>query len=207
MSIGIMGAHRVGKSTLAELLSNETDYGFIQTNVSHVFEAMGLHPAEPMDFVRRIMVQNAILSHCEDMWALEKDPFFTDRTPLCMLAYTTADLTADVKLSDPEYNAYMEYRKRCFDSTHRFFGQLLLIQPGIEIVDDSGKLTAALNRSFIEQLNTIMVGLAHASECYTPVYVMPRKILDLEERKTNCIQAILHAYSVQDAKMNHATIN
>ena len=199
MTIGIVGAHRVGKTTLCERLSAETDFGFVETDVSEVFRNWDLDPAEKMSFGVRLVIQNKILDHCEEKWTAEKTPFFTDRTPICMLGYTTEDLKKnDVSITDQHYRDYEAYSRRCFESTHRFFGQLMLVQPGIPIVEDKTKETAALDLGLMWRLNFIMMGLAHAPELYTPVYVMPRDCIDLEERTEMCVEAINSAYKTHD---------
>lgn len=191
MTYGLVGAHRVGKTTLMERLSNETDYGLIETDVGSVFTKAGINPATHMDFATRIRIQNLILDHCESIWSRERGyKFFTDRTPICMLGYTTADLIGCTKLTDEEFKAYMDYRQRCFDSTNRFFGLLVVVQPGIAIVDPGDKPTAALNRAYIEHLNSLMIGLAHSEETETTTLTLDRDCLDLDERCSSIIASI-----------------
>lgn len=208
MSYGLIGAHRVGKTTLAERLSNETNYGLLFGQAGDVFKRRGVDPAEPMDFGLRLEIQNELLDVHTAMWSAEKGkPFFTDRTPICMLGYTTADLAGHLCLTDREYHGYMQYRERCFDATNRFFGAVFVVQPGIPIADPGDKPTAALNRSYIEHLNSLMIGLANAEECLTPVYVIDRDCLGLEARCREVIASIVREYAYVDEETRGETIH
>lgn len=195
MSYGIAGAHRVGKTTLCESLSNETDFGLLEMRVGNVFSDLGIDPAEPMSFQTRLGVQNEILDRAIKVWAAEPTHFFADRTPIDMLAYTTADMDGQICLTDIEMAGYMEYRSRCYDALHRFFGVLIIVQPGIDLVDPGEKPTAKMDKGFIEHLNSIVLGLAFAPECKLPVYIVPREVVDLDARLSYCVGCIRHAYT------------
>lgn len=186
----------------------ETDYGFLECNVGDVCKREGIDPSQPMPFETRMALQNAILDHCEGLWAAEKRlHFFTDRTPIDFLMYTTADLAGHICLTDKEYDLYMDYRQRCFDATQRYFGALFVIQPGIPIEDPGDKPTAALDRSYIEHLNSLAIGLLAAPEMNTPYYIMQREVLDLDERVSQILRTLAYVLKRHSIQTETVTFN
>ncbi|MFN6383158.1 MAG: AAA family ATPase, partial [Pseudanabaena sp.] len=87
-NLGLCGAHRTGKTTLAIAISSDLNLPFVRTTTSQVFAQLGLDPAEPMDFQTRLFVQNHVLDAAEQVWQESASPFISDRTPIDMIAYT-----------------------------------------------------------------------------------------------------------------------
>lgn len=59
--LGLSGAHRTGKTTLAQAFAKEQDINFLQTSATAVFKAAGLNPAGHLTIEQRIAVQEAML--------------------------------------------------------------------------------------------------------------------------------------------------
>ncbi len=176
-SIGICGAHRTGKSTLAEKLAHSLGIPFVQTTTSQVFAEAGLDPAQPMDFSTRLMIQQKVLLAGEAVWSSSSPPFVSDRTPIDMMAYTLADIQGTTVVDFPQLSAYLQ---QCFASTNRFFRHLFIVQPGIPLVHAEGK--AALNPAYIEHINTLVIGLCQDSRLFCRVQLIPRSVVDLGAR-------------------------
>lgn len=180
--VGLCGSHRTGKTTLAKKIAEYHQIKFIQSSVSEVFKHCGRqHPLKPddqMDFSTRLWIQQQILEAAIHWWSQPVD-FITDRTPLDFIAYTLCDVHGTTQVNFNELNGYLE---RCFTATNQLFSRIIVVQPGIPLVYAEGK--AALNQAYIEHLNTIILGLCHDERLHCPVTVLPREIIDLEQRLT-----------------------
>ena len=175
--IGLCGAHRTGKTTIATTVAEQYPLALVRTSTSEVFARHGIDPARPMDFATRLWIQDKILAAATEVWQAQSSDFITDRTPLDMLAYTMADVRGETEVDD---DMFQRYSRHCFQANTTFFHHLFVVQPGIPLVKATGK--AALNKSYIDHLNTLIIGLCAAEEQPVPYTVMPRHLLDLSER-------------------------
>ncbi|NMF58507.1 AAA family ATPase [Pseudanabaena yagii] len=179
-NLGLCGAHRTGKTTLAIALADRLNIPFIRTTTSQVFAHLGLDPAEPMDFKTRLFVQNHVLDAAEQIWQNSATPFISDRTPIDMIAYTLGDIQGKTEVDFDLLNQYID---RCFASTNQFFQNLAIIQPGIPLVYEEGK--AALNAAYIEHINVLVIGLCGDRRLTADVFCNDREAIDLEIRILN----------------------
>lgn len=181
MTIGLCGAHRVGKTTLARAVAEKLGVEFIETSASAVFKLMGLDPAKTYDFSTRLAVQENILESFEAVYAEHsaKSLCITDRTPLDLMAYTLAEAIGETVL--PEDQARLtKYMARCIEVTNRRFCSLIVVQPGIALVHEEGK--AALNNGYIEHLNAIVLGLSVDERVTVPHFYLPRSMTGIKDR-------------------------
>jgi hypothetical protein len=176
-NIGLCGAHRVGKTTLANALSRVRSMRFVRTNTSGIFNEYNIDPAKPMAFPSRLSIQHRILDAAEEIWSKERSVFVTDRTPLDMAAYTLADVQGSTTVDFKELHNYLSM---CFRITNRFFGTVILVQPGIPLVYQHGK--AALNEAYIEHINSLILGLCHDERLHCRVLQLGREMISIEER-------------------------
>jgi hypothetical protein len=177
MSIGLCGAHRTGKTTLAEALSIQVKKPFVKTITSEIFRQYGLDPAHPLDFRKRLEIQKQILISYAEIWASQQQSFITDRTPVDLMAYTLADVQGSTEVNFPELERYME---QCFEVTNKYFNVLIVLQPGIELIPAEGK--AALNQAYIEHLNSLVLGLCHDERLKSSIVCIKREVIDLDDR-------------------------
>jgi len=177
LKIGICGSHRTGKTTLAHDIAQQLHIPFVQTSTSTVFQQHGLDPATPMDFKTRLWIQDKIIQAAQTTWQQHDNHFITDRTPIDFMAYTLADIQGK---TDVEFENLENYLNRCFDLTNQTFQYLFIVQPAIPLVYETGK--AALNKAYIEHLNTVILGLCHDERLNIPVSVIPRDVMDIQER-------------------------
>jgi hypothetical protein len=188
MSIGLCGSHRTGKTTLAEIVSQRTGMPFVRTGTSEVFRQCGLDPSQPLDFDKRIWIQHRILDAAENIWSVAQGRFVTDRTPLDMAAYTLADIHGTTKANFRDLEVYLD---RCFEATNRFFGTIVLIQPGIPLVHEEGK--AALNEGYLEHLNYLMIGLCNDERVSSRFFCLPREMKAIDDRVNSILRALNEA--------------
>ncbi|ALA59830.1 AAA family ATPase [Nitrospira moscoviensis] len=182
--IGLCGAHRVGKTTLAQAVSQAAGIPFLKTHTSLLFTQKGLDPAQPMPFTTRLSIQREILAAAVAVWSRAAGRFISDRTPLDMAAYTLAD----VQGTTPGSDALLQYLEECVLHTNRFFSTLVVIPPGIPLVREPGK--AALHEAYIEHVHTLVVGLCHDPRILAGVHLVPREVLSLNARVQRTLSLI-----------------
>ncbi|ALG66970.1 AAA family ATPase [Beggiatoa leptomitoformis] len=177
MKIGLCGSHRTGKTTLAQAIADKTGLAFLATSTSAVFREYGLDPAKPMDFRTRLWIQQRVLTSATMSWHDAPTDFITDRTPIDFMAYTLSDIQGITEVDFPDLESYLT---QCFTVTNQYFNQLVVLQPAIPLVYEAGK--AALNKAYIEHLNSVILGLCHDERLFCPVTVIKRAVLALEAR-------------------------
>ena len=147
MIIGLTGAHRTGKTTLATSYCNEESaFGrhFLPSKASQIFRKMKLDPKQKMSFDIRMDLQERILrAHTKDYEQATsmEAVYITDRTPLDFLAYTIADMNS-AEITNAQNDRLTEYFKKCIEVTTRHFDLLVLLQPSIALKDEDGKASA-----------------------------------------------------------------
>lgn len=177
MNVGMCGAHRTGKTTLAMELATLTGKQFVRTRVTEIFKQHGLHAAQEMDFETRLEIQYRILEACENDWLSATGDFITDRTPVDFLAYTLGDIQGKTKVRYEDLERYVD---RCFELSNRLFHTLIILQPGIPLTEAEGK--AALNKAYIEHINSLIIGLCHDQRVQSRIITLERGVTELEER-------------------------
>jgi hypothetical protein len=178
--IGLAGAHRVGKTTLAKTFASRRDFTFVETSVSAIFKDMGFDPAVTYDFSTRLNIQEEILKRLNAIY--EKHACvdaITDRTPLDFMGYTLAEAIGTA-VKEEDQARFAKYVAECFESLNKHFGMLLVVQPGIALVAEEGK--AAMNQAYIEHLNSIILGLSVDERLKVPHYYVPRYLINLDDR-------------------------
>lgn len=191
--IGLCGAHRTGKTTLARLYAEKHKIRFVETSVSAIWHELGYDPATTYDFGTRLMIQEEILKRVDFVLSQHAGTeFITDRTPLDMAAYTLADAIGD-RVPPTMQKRLAKYVEDCFHSANRRFGVILLVQPGIQLVDEPGK--APINEGYIEHLNSLILGLTVDERLRPAHFYMPRSLKDIDERMVALEAAISRSKS------------
>jgi hypothetical protein len=178
--IGLTGSHRTGKTELARRFSKETGVPFVQTGVSQVFKDMGLSPQVVYPIETRMDVQEAILRElCRQYRDVGTGLFIADRTPLDMIAYTLADIPRG-NLGDKVEQRVSDYMDKCFEAMNRYFAMVVVVQPGIPLVEDESK--APIGNAYIEHLSHMIFGLAASEKVAASHFYIPRHLTDLDAR-------------------------
>lgn len=155
-NLGICGAHRTGKTTLAKALAKALNMPFVEIGTSAVFAANHLDPAKPMDFRTRLYIQQQILKHAVEIWFEMDEAFICDRTPIDMMAYTLAEVQGNTLDKELEWEL-AEYLRDCKEATEKYFHYLFLVPPAIPIVEAIGK--ASLSKGYIEHIHCLCLAL------------------------------------------------
>ena len=178
-NIGLCGAHRTGKTTLAIALSESLNMPFVPINTINVFERFHLHPKESLGFRTRLEIQEEILKKACDIWFEMDEPFICDRTPIDMAAYTMADIKGDTILSPDTELRVEKYLDDCQKATEKYFSYLFLIPPAIPIIDAMGK--ASCSRAYIEHIHNLCLALFQRTDV-SEIAEIPREYIDLSDR-------------------------
>lgn len=192
--IAVSGSHRVGKTTLCrEAAKTSPDrFCFRPMNVSDVFKKCGMTPQTIKDPEQRLAIQNAILNRIEStMMLLElslqgSDKYaLIDRCPLDVIAYTMIELN---RLNGGFLWGEIEaQRKRAFQLTHRYCAGVVLLKPGIPLVNDPTKITANVDPLEIATYTEIINGLAFTMQQPTNDEAQP---LMVDFMKTTAINMV-----------------
>jgi hypothetical protein len=193
--IGLCGAQRTGKTTLATAYALKFKVPLVETKVSETFARLGADPKKDYPFDERLEIQREIL---KDYHALLKGApfkFITDRTPIDMMAYMLADVRRE-NVSHQQAGALSVYIDECHKVLNEQFTVLMVVQPGIPVQDAPGK--APVNWAYMEHINSLCMGLVVTDRVEAHHFYMPRAYLDLETR----LQAL--DYAVGKAGQRHA---
>lgn len=179
LGMGLTGAHRTGKTTLAKSLSEINEAPLALSSASAVAEEMGIDLTKPLKFDMRLAFQERLLDAYEKLYASYDCLFFSDRTPLDLAAYLIADVPNDLTDEDviTRTNNYVE---RCMAVTEKYFCMVTVVQPGIQYVAEPGKPLP--NSSYQEAINTICLGLMYDDRLQANFDVLPRRVTDHNER-------------------------
>jgi hypothetical protein len=170
---GLIGAHRVGKTTSAQKFAVSPHIAYLQIDTNAIFVELGFNPKDQYDIETRLTIQEQLIERVEPQYR-DNSCSITDRTPIDFLIYMLADVTRDFPSRLEE--RFAAYQKRCIDMYFQYFQRGCVIQPGIPIIDVAKSAPPSV--AYIAHLNHIAVGLANALN----IDVMPIHILDLEER-------------------------
>ena len=189
--IGLTGPQGVGKTTLAEAAAKKLELPFVRTTASAVFARHGLSPATKLAFDDRIAVQREILAEFDAQYGSVSDGrFISDRTPIDMIAYTLAEIDQTV-LTPEQEKALMSYITECENVTNRRFSALVVLYPGIPVVENrEGKATHSAG--FVEHISRIIMGSVADKKIDASHFYIPRYMTDLDQR----VAAIEHVYSL-----------
>lgn len=178
---GLAGSHRSGKTTLARRYAEKTGALFVETPVSAVFTEFGADPQETMTFERRMDIQERVMERLETLYRAGalSEKAIADRTPLDMAAYTLANCH-NASVPADQQARLAKYIDKCFDVTNKYFTCIVLVQPGIEIVEAPGK--AAPSMAYMEELNFLLRGLMSDDRLHIHAYNINRTSMELDRR-------------------------
>lgn len=185
--LGLIGAHRVGKSTLMNSLDG---FDKVQISIGDMQKSIGYDSSkQDYSFKDRMIIQKRLLSlfkdkllritHTTRVIRSVSKVVVTDRTPLDLIGYT---LNSFPENSTNEEQVWLRnYIQACIDLTNEFYTNIVLIQPGIPLVKDNDT-SAECDPVFIERLNAIYLSYLMDNRVKPNTYAMPRDLTDLAER-------------------------
>jgi len=178
LALGICGAHRTGKTTLAIALSHKLGIPFIPIDASSVFLQHGYHPSQSFGVSARLFLQQKILEKAESIWFEVDEPsFICDRTPIDMAAYMLTDVS-NSELDQHTQDEIMSYLGECFRVAKRYFGKIVLVPPAIPFIPAHDK--AAINEPLIFKLHYEISGMLSALD--VDYRKLPNDCIELSDR-------------------------
>lgn len=181
--LGICGSHRTGKTTLARTMAETSGLFFLESKVSDTFRRMRVDPRADLPFEDRLYVQYQILYDMERLYfEAPTSHFITDRTPIDVYSYLLADVQRTTL--DPVQEGDLErfWAETC-RVVNRHFELVMVIQPGIDLIEAEGKAPATTG--YVEHVNAVIIGLVMGrsyADLETNIILMKREITDLRER-------------------------
>lgn len=195
--IGLTGAHRVGKSTLAEVLAKDTKAKYAPVGISDMQAAYGYdsskqdYPWEERKKIQELLLgefSNQLLGlrvyHVEPV---NRPLKITDRTPLDLVGYAMWSFPDNPTKED---TAWLEnYIQLCIELTNRNYRGVALVQPGISLV--SSPTSAAADIEMIETLNQCYLSLFLDPRLRIKKFIIPRELIDVDRRSLAVRSALL----------------
>lgn len=184
--IGLCGTSGTGKTTLAQAVSDRTGVPFIKGQVRQVYELYGITPEKHTSFSRKMIAQWKILEFAEAQYQAADSLFITDRTPMCYAAYVISEAMMD-NLDDIQTAETMDYVKECYRIANLYFSSLILIQPGIAVVQEKGRPT---NQAYLQHINLIITGMIGDpnNKLLCAKHFMKSSVLNLNKRVDTVIK-------------------
>lgn len=206
MTLGLTGAQRTGKTTLADAFAKAQNMPLVRTSATEVFAILGKDPKVEYPIGERIAIQESILLAFEGLYskAGKTAPVWVaDRTPLDLAGYMLADVQRSTLADQPEVARMVNgYVQRCLEATNRWFSTVVLVQPGIALVEEAGKAPAC--PAFIEHFNTLQLGFLVDPRLKVTSYVIPRRYTDLQDRMDSISKAVEN--NLDKAQRQRATL-
>ena len=195
--IGLTGAHRVGKSTLAAVLAKDTKAKYAPVGISDMQTAHGYdsskqdYPWEERKKIQELLLQEFSfqLLHTRIFRGdLANRPLeITDRTPLDLVGYAMWSFPDNPTKED---TAWLEnYIQLCIELTNRNYRGVALVQPGIPLV--SSPTSAPADAEMIETFNQCYLSLFLDPRLRIKKFIIPRELIDIDRRSLAVMSALL----------------
>lgn len=178
----LIGAHRVGKTTLMREACKAVGSKPMLMNVGQIQKELGFDSSnQSYDLDTRLEIQEKVIEKVEEMLKhVGIGDVIMDRSPMDVAAYTL--LHAHDKMTPEQDKRLHRIVERCIEVTNKYVMGCLLVQPGIPLVKENDT-SAACSSGFIEKLNAICFGLInHGDLMDVPMFYIPRKVTNLEDR-------------------------
>jgi hypothetical protein len=189
--LGLLGSHRVGKSTLAKAFAMKTGALNIEMNISKIQKEIGYDSSnQSYDFDTRMIIQEHVLKRLEEIYAeYQGEDAVCDRTPLDLVGYTM--LAVSDSLSEAQGERLLRYIEDCITLTNKVFTAIVLVQPGIPLSE--AVTSAKSNLGLMEKLNLIYLGLITDERTTVPHFYIPKDMTNLDHRLKACDLALAKA--------------
>ena len=183
--IGLLGAHRTGKSTLCQALLSAGRGSFWEKeiSISKMQKDMGYDSSnQSYDWETRKSIQSGLLDaffkklHEETIIRAVVANLITERTPLDLIGYLVMNAPENPTAEDLEW--IDNYIANCIALTNASYSKVFLLQPGIEYVECA---TSAKEDS-MDILNAIYLKTLLDPRLTVDRVIVPQEMTDLTER-------------------------
>lgn len=195
--IGLTGAHRVGKSTLAEVLAKDIKAEYTPVGISDMQAAYGYDSSkQDYPWEERKKIQELLLREFSGQLlglrvyraeSLNRPLKITDRTPLDLVGYAMWSFPDNPTKED---TAWLEnYIQLCIELTNRNYRGVALVQPGIPLVNSP--TSAAADAEMIETFTQCYLSLFLDPRLHVKKFIIPRELIDTDRRSLAVRSALL----------------
>lgn len=179
--LGMTGAHRTGKSTLAfDLSCNKGCYPFVKTSVSDadVWKVTGIRPDDVLSFAERVMVQIELLHHMKDVvWKNAHGVF--DRTFIDLIGYLFVNM--DNTCTNLLKHQVEDFVQECVDATNHYFDAIIYVPPAIAVRSEEFKQNKTfLSDPYIQAVDNHIVAMLR--RLTIPVIEIPKEMTSQSSR-------------------------
>lgn len=192
--IGLVGAHRVGKSYLVKELTRgpfrelevsiskwQKELGYDSSNMNYTWETrkdiqFGLFRkfAEVLRDSRRQVIRAVV----------DTTKVISERTPLDLIGY--AYLNAPPNPTESDMKWLYDYASLCIQLTNDYYDQVVLVQPGIEFIHDPKSAA----EDSVEILNAHYQNVLMDSRLEPMKFIMDRTVTDIRDRVAYVLGAV-----------------
>ena len=196
--IGLLGAHRTGKSTLCKELTNghTNTLRELEVSISDMAKNLGYDSSkQDYSWEERKLLQEQLYTTFTIkldsllMSMLGTPLHISERTPLDLIGYAIINAPETMTESDKAWLS--EYKDKCIQLTNAYYTAVFMLQPGIPYVE----CETSFKEDTIDELNAVYLSVLLDPKLQTPCIVLPSSMLDLAERK-QFIEDNLHALSL-----------
>ncbi|MDX5412834.1 MAG: ATP-binding protein [Rhodobacterales bacterium] len=216
--IGLIGAHRTGKTTLAKAWvewKQRSGYHVKYLTISAgtvIQETLGVDCGEITSIDDRLKVQRALTDRYEATMESHTKfggelVFVIDRTPLDIAAYTLAE--AGQHLTMDQAKEVCAIVERCYALTEKYLSYLIFLPPVLPYVVEDGK--PPLNAAYQQHISALMLGLmSDGARMPNVTYsMMPEQLRTVTERSCAIDQVVgnIGVYAFQEVATGAAQLS
>lgn len=155
MRVGLAGAHRTGKSTIAAEVAAMLGFPFVASYTTDIATRLGFDINKDNSFARRLDYQTHVLNAMEESFS-KRTMFISDRTPLDAAAYLLSEVksfTGD-QTTQELANQYIDRARKM---TSNLFDIVIVVPPAISVEPMPGK--PLVNPAFQEHIHFLVCGM------------------------------------------------
>lgn len=170
MRLGFTGAHRTGKSTLAQIIATDERLTMVKSPAGEIVKSFGFDMATDNRLVYEAFDEKTgdVKFGTDMQWAIydtlveslkeaaEHGGYVSDRTPIDVAAYLMADATAYA--GEPgDQAATVRMVEQAIRDTQALFDIVILVPPAIDFVAEAGK--PPMNQAYQEHHHMLCRGI------------------------------------------------
>lgn len=155
MIIGFSGAHRSGKTTLAQVVAAALHFDFVDASVSKIMAEGGFDGVAKLSIAERLEAQRYLLRRHIEMLQKIRRPTLIDRTPADMAAYLFGEITMHSEGIDQA--AFSSYLTDCLFVMKTYFAGFIVPDILPVYVEQAGK--PPVNRAYQQHHHLLVQGV------------------------------------------------
>lgn len=186
-NLALMGAHRTGKTTLAEEVAKQAGIQCQNIGIGQLHKEIGYDSSnQAYPFHERTVIQDHLLKRVKEITHSVDSPTIFDRCALDLVGYASLAITDNLSVEQGAW--FKQYVLDCVQATNEHLDAVVLVQPGIQL--STAETSARPCEGMIQSLNLTYSGLIHHEDLRVRTMVLPAGMTDLQTRT----KLIIHRY-------------